>query len=260
MQYRNQYDQNFKQMPENYLFIQSVEGNWTEASAKIYTDAGLVTVWRATVSALVPYLKELEALLNPTETARVQRYQQEKDRQARIISKAILRVLLGRYLAIDPKEVRFQSDKNKKPFVGQTNGNQLQFNISHSGDWILIAVSDTSVGIDLEQADASFNYQNMLSFSFSQPEINFIKQSDFPYQSFYQLWTRKECLLKATGTGLIDELTLIPSLDGVHQNPTEITNSTENWLVSSFKVDDNYVGSVAFMPVKTALQFFNFQL
>lgn len=248
-------------MPGNYICVDTLgEPLWKEAPTEIDTELYPVAVWRTAVYSFVPYLKYLQTLLQPLEKERAMRYQQESDRQQRIIGKAVLRILLGKYAGIDPKEIRFRSDRNKKPVVENTIPKALHFNVSHSGDWILIALSANEIGIDIEQMNASFTWQNMLSFSFSPPEIVFIEQSFLPDQSFYRLWTRKECLLKATGKGLVDELPLVPSLDGLHQNPIQITQSAENWQVTSFKVDENHVGSVAFCPVKTALQFFNFRL
>jgi len=240
----------------NYLS----EPDWKEASEETYANFGSVMVWRGAISSFVPYLNDLQALLHPQEIEKAMRYRQENDRRQRIISKAVLRILVGRFIKVDPKEIRFKSDKNKKPYLESTISGNLHFNVSHSGNWILIALAANPVGVDVEQMDASFTYQNMLSFSFNKEEISYIKSAKIPYQNFYKLWTRKESLLKATGKGLVDDLTLIPSLDGVHQDPTQITGSAENWQISSFNVDENHVGSVSFMQIKTALQLLNFRL
>ncbi|RYE30625.1 MAG: 4'-phosphopantetheinyl transferase superfamily protein [Sphingobacteriaceae bacterium] len=145
-------------------------------------------------------------------------------------------------------------------FFSELNSFKLLLEAAEIESWILIAISNNQIGIDLEQINASFTYQNLLDFSFNLDEKNYIQTSAFPHQSFYKLWTRKEALLKATGKGLIDELALIPSLNGNHQNPTQLTSSAESWQINSFKVDENHIASTAFIPVKTALQFFNFQL
>lgn len=247
--------------PLHYISINDLnEPDWKEAPKEIYDSFYPVTVWRASVSSLIPFLDDLQGLLQPQEMEKAMRYQQETDRRQRILSKAVLRILLNRFTGIDPKEFWFRSDENKKPIVENAIFKDIHFNVSHSGDWILIAISDTKLGIDMEQTDASFTYQNILPLSFSPQEISFIENSIPSYQSFYQLWTRKESFLKATGKGLVDDLSLIPSLNGVHQHPIAITGSAESWQVSSFKVDENHVGSVTFSPVKTALQFFNFRL
>lgn len=247
-------------MAESYLHVQTTKAIWADAAASAYFDSENIDVWRINITTLVPHLSDLQKLLDLQETEKTQRYHQEKDRQSRIISRAVLRILLGRYLATGPKEIRFQLNYNKKLLLQNISAKNLHFNVSHSGDWILIAVSINPIGVDAEQINASFTYQNLLDFSFSLEEKNYIQSAANSHQSFYKLWTRKEALLKATGKGLIDDLISVPSLDGIHQNPEHITGSAESWQITSFEIDENHLGSAAFMPVKTALRFFSFQL
>ncbi len=232
---------------------------WTEASAD-FTVYNTVSIWRIAVSSFVPKLNEFKALLQPQEIEKAMRYQQENDQNQRIISKAVLRILLNKYTKISPKAIRFSADQNKKPYFENDSADQIHFNISHSGNYILIAIASNPIGIDVEKIDTSFTWQNMSDSSLSKIEADFVENSANPSQSFYQLWTRKESLLKATGKGLVDDLAQIPSLDGIYQDPFAINNSNENRQITSFKVDENYIGSVAFIPVKTAIRFFNFQL
>lgn len=247
-------------MAESYLHVHTTKAIWADAAISSYFNLENIDVWRINITTLVPHLSDLQKLLDLQETEKTQRYRQEKDRQSRIIGRAVLKILLGRYLKAEPKEIRFQLDHNKKLLLQNILSENLYFNVSHSGDWILIAVSTNPIGVDAEQINTSFTYQNLLGFSFSLEEKNYIQAAAKPHQSFYKLWTRKEALLKATGKGLIDDLILVPGLDGVHQNPEHITGSAESWQITSFEIDENHLGSAAFMPVKTVLRFFNFQL
>ncbi|MGI4749746.1 MAG: 4'-phosphopantetheinyl transferase family protein [Janthinobacterium lividum] len=242
------------------LHVQTINVSWTKPDQNTYLDSNTIRIWRTKISAFIPNLVHLQALLEAEEIKKIQRYQQEKDRQARIISRAVLRILLGRYLSVDPVEIRFTLDHNKKLVLQHLASENLCFNVSHSGGWILIAISKNPVGVDVEQINTSFNYQNLLDFSFSSIEKNCIQTAAIPINSFYKLWTRKEALLKATGKGLVDDLTQIPSLDGIHQSPYRVIGSKTNWQITSFEIDENHIGSAAFMPVKTAVQFVNFEL
>lgn len=233
--------------------------NWCYTSDKNNLNTSTVAVWRIEIAAFIIRLELFKSLISVPELEKAMRYKQKNDWQTRIISKAVLRILLGRYTKTNPKEIGFSTDQNKKPCLENNDFKQLHFNISHSGNWILIVIADTPVGVDLERMNASFTDQNMLDYSFSPDEISFINQSKLPHLSFYKLWTRKEALLKATGQGLINELNKVPSLDGLYPIPT-IVKSEKNWQITSFNIDEEHVGSVAFYPVKTALQFFNFQL
>ena len=248
-------------MPLSTIFISHLQNlKWENSALETVFNPNAIAIWRINITNFIPFLATLKPLLSTAETEKAARCQQETDQQRQIISKAVLRILLGRYLKVDPKLISFKTGKNKKPELENCFGRKLHFNISHSGDYILIAIAATEVGIDVEKMNASFTYQSLLSFSFNPQEIDFIESSNLPYQTFYQLWTRKESLLKATGKGLVDELSRVPALTGVQQNPTEIIGSTEKWQILSFPVDEKHVGSVAFMPVKTALAFFDFKL
>jgi 4'-phosphopantetheinyl transferase len=79
----------------------------------------------------------------------------------------------------------------------------LHFNISHSGDYVVVAFSDCPVGIDIEK-----NKGNRLKVAqrfFTQQELNDLflfaeEQEQVDY--FYQLWTLKESYMKAIGKGI----------------------------------------------------------
>ncbi|MGI4804011.1 MAG: 4'-phosphopantetheinyl transferase family protein [Janthinobacterium lividum] len=246
-------------MERGRLYIQPTEADWTDANYNVYTELKINQIWRVKTATLLSKIDILQMLLDAEEIEKFSRYQQDA-RQIRIVCRAVLRILIGRYLSIEPKEIKLKLDHQKKPVLQNNHTKNIHFNVSHSGDWILIALSTNPIGVDLEQINASFTYQNLLDFSFSLKEKSYIQTSKVPVESFYKLWTRKEALLKATGKGLIDELASIPSLDGSHQNPSQLINSTESWQITSFSIDENHIGSAAFMPVKTALQFLNFQL
>ncbi|MCL6443040.1 MAG: 4'-phosphopantetheinyl transferase superfamily protein [Alicyclobacillus sp.] len=76
------------------------------------------------------------------------------------------------------------------------------FNISHSGDWIVCAVSARGrVGIDVEQI-LPLEFSTLVH-SMSEDERN--KLHELPPEEFitffYKLWTLKESFVKAVGTG-----------------------------------------------------------
>lgn len=243
------------------LFIGQFEKPlWEYAGTESCVLTRIPSVWRINKASFIGSETDFTMLLLPDEKEKASRYKQESDRQRFILGRAVLRILTGSYLNISADEVRFGFDQNKKPYLINPTSAHLYFNVSHSGDWILIAIDSSEVGIDVEQINASFDYQNILDFSFDEAEKQFVQEAENPDKNFYQLWTRKECLLKATGKGITDDLKLVPSLDGFHQNPTEITGANQDLKISTFKVDENHIASAAFCPVKTALDFFNFRL
>ena len=78
--------------------------------------------------------------------------------------------------------------------------NAKPYNLSHSGDYAVLAVSSGSVGVDLEQI-RPIDW-NLISARFFHPlERAFLAQSDDPLNAFFAIWTLKESYLKAEGLG-----------------------------------------------------------
>ncbi|MDF2434262.1 MAG: 4-phosphopantetheinyl transferase, partial [Mucilaginibacter sp.] len=112
------------------------------------------------------------------------------------------------------------------------------------GDWVLLAVSNSALGADVEFINNSFSYLDVIDDHFSIDEAAYIKQSN-SIDRFFMLWTRKEALTKATGKGLDEDLKLIPSLEGVNFADSSIISSSAHLTVNSFKLDDQYMASIA---------------
>lgn len=214
-------------------------------------------IWRIPVVSDLELLADQEALLLPYELEKSLRFRQLKDNHRFIIRKAVLRIILSKYLRLPETEIEFIIGENKKPGLNPIHKIELHYNVSHSGDWILIAVSDAELGVDIEQTDTEFDYTEVLRHSFGKEEIDYIQSKGTSKKAFFTLWTRKEALTKATSKGLDDDFPDIPCLDGKHQINTAMIWSEKNWVVSSFEVDKAYIGSIALSPSKP-LRFFDF--
>ena len=204
-------------------------------------------IWRIRVSSDASQLKNFSTFLLVDELAKADRYHQEKDRRRFITSRAALRIILAKYLPIQPRDIQFKPGTNKKPFV-QNNGNiNLHYNISHSGEWILVAVGNYGIGVDVEKINPDFHYEDIFPLSFSDAEIEIIRKSSSSRKDFYLYWTRKEALTKATAKGLDHHLKDVPCLDGSHTVSSEIVPEViTSWMVSSFELDEQHIASVAY--------------
>jgi len=124
--------------------------------------------------------------------------------------RALLRVLLGRCLGIGPAEVRFRYERYGKPAL---DGADLFFNMSRSGGYALYAVTrEREIGVDIEEIRDIPEMDRIAGSHFSGAELRHYcsKSGWIKRQAFFQLWTRKEALLKAVGTGLAG------TVDAVH--------------------------------------------
>ncbi|SEN94312.1 4'-phosphopantetheinyl transferase [Mucilaginibacter gossypiicola] len=223
------------------------------------TTGAHVDVWRINIANHLSFIGELTKLLLPDEINRAGRYYQEKDRQRFVMSRGALRIILGRYLGQQPEDLRFDIGPNKKPFV-KTTGATVNYNVSHSDEWVTIAVSKTGVGIDTEKIDRSFAYKEILADNFSEDEISFINQNN-PEEKFILLWTRKEAITKLTSQGLDERLKDIPSLDGNHQINNKIINSSKEIKLITFKLDDNNLATLAYESEdQVAIRFYDIDL
>ncbi len=216
-----------------------------------------VDTWKINVSSNLTSLDACLAIMQPEEIAAAGRFFHTNDKNRFIITRGAVRIILGKYLSLPPETLKFDIIKNKKPFVVNSTNTDLHFNISHSGDWIMLAVSDLEVGADTEFLNHLFNYKEIMYDYFSDPEANFIKQKT-PVDRFFLLWTRKEALIKATGKGLVDNIESLPGLDGTHTIASDIISSTDDWLISSFKLEPDYIASIAYDPSISKTSFFSF--
>lgn len=93
--------------------------------------------------------------------------------------------------------------KHGKPYAEEKPG--FHYNISHAGDWVVLAYSDQEVGVDVEEIFMDEGRKQVAEFSFTSEEQDYIfKVADKKEQAerFSKVWTGKESYLKYLGTGL----------------------------------------------------------
>ncbi|PMG42196.1 hypothetical protein BCU91_08770 [Shewanella sp. 10N.286.52.B9] len=147
------------------------------------------------------------------ETQKVNRYIQQSAREKGLMVRGYLRALLSRFADIKPNEWVFEYGEKGKPRLTDLQFQQtgLGFNISHSGDWLLVAIYQTNapmqafeLGADIERRRDSTNIHSILNHYFSEPEAAaLLALPAVEYRErFFDLWTLKESYIKAKGLGL----------------------------------------------------------
>jgi len=135
---------------------------------------------------------------------RARRFHYEQDRTRYICGRGLLRAILGRYLEIEPRELRFVEGIHGKPELAGLCSS-LRFNLSHSDDLMLVAVAHArAIGIDLELMRDNVPVETLADYYFD-PEDAWHLRLLPPAQrlwKFYELWTSAEARLKADGTGI----------------------------------------------------------
>ena len=112
-----------------------------------------------------------------------------------------IRSLLSSYMKNLLSREELLKNENGKPFFA----NGPYFNISHSGKYVLMAVSTAEVGVDIEEIKNKD--MSALVRIFNEAEAKMIKE----HSDFYYLWCAKESLIKCMGLS-VSKVREIPSL------------------------------------------------
>jgi len=116
-------------------------------------------------------------------------------------SRGLLRILIGRFLKRPPSDIKFSYGAYGKPRINDAKG--LNFNLSHSGDWVAFAFSrNRQIGIDLECVADCRDHLAVARQCFSPRELVVLERGMNATQDFCAIWVRKEAVLKAAGLGL----------------------------------------------------------
>jgi 4'-phosphopantetheinyl transferase len=145
-------------------------------------------------------------LLSDEERQRNQRYHFAQDRRRDLIARALLRTQLAERLSTEPQSLIFTRGKHGKPALvsSDPSASYLQFNLSHAGDWIVLALAGKPVGVDIEYTPRDNDVMAIADRYFFGNEINQLKSfnEDEQRQRFFDYWTLKEAYMKARGEGI----------------------------------------------------------
>jgi 4'-phosphopantetheinyl transferase len=139
----------------------------------------------------IPLDNDRTGYLAPDEIARAARFHSEKDRRYWTNARLALRATLANYANESPDALRFVASQHGKPAL--ESHPDIEFNLSHAGDFALIAVSrDAPVGVDIEQIRSNVDIAALLRR---------LGETDLPetIPELYQRWTRREARSKAAG-------------------------------------------------------------
>jgi 4'-phosphopantetheinyl transferase len=189
-----------------------VDQSWSQCSLpQGMLPEGEVHIWRFGLNVSDLALRKFRGLLCETEIVRSDRFRFLNLRRRFMAARGALRSILAGYLSMDPRQLTFSYGPYGKPSV-RNSPNDMQFNLSHSNDLMVLAVCGRgSVGVDIEKEDPHFPAAEIAARYFCEREKNAINQADEEtgLSAFFRLWTAKEAVTKATGLGLSLELSKI---------------------------------------------------
>ncbi|HKO54622.1 MAG TPA: 4'-phosphopantetheinyl transferase superfamily protein [Thermoanaerobaculia bacterium] len=159
-------------------------------------------------------------------------FAEAKRREHTAAGRALLRHVLG--------EVEVERGEGGKPRLAS---GELHFNISHSGELVAVAIAMEPVGIDVEEIRPTRELLAIARRFFSAEEARRVEQDA---DQFFRVWTAKEAIVKAIGSGVFDNLRSFT----VPEDATEpaIVQGREGWVVCAIEPPrEGYRAAVA-MP------------
>ncbi len=122
---------------------------------------------------------------------RADRYLRQEDKLRCVTAAALLKKVLG------ADDDQIAQDEFGKPYLKDRK--DVHYNLSHSGQYVVLAWGGTEVGVDVQKHDPSVNVEAIGARFFTPDELQYIRGDRL---RFYEIWTKKESFLKYTGKGL----------------------------------------------------------
>ena len=210
-----------------------------------------VHVWK--IYLKTPGLCDNRGILSNDERIRASRFRFHPDSDRFIAARSSLRIILARYLRLEPTELKFGLNPFGKPhLIGGQDRLGLRFNLSHSHDMALLAVArNRDVGVDIEFRRSDFATDEIARRFFSRSEVNQLGAipPEQKTEAFFNCWTRKEAYIKARGEGLsfpLDQFDVSfapdarPALLGNRLDPNEVLR----WSFEQLSPADGYAAAL----------------
>jgi 4'-phosphopantetheinyl transferase len=200
-----------------------------------------VHVWRVKTAADASANERLAALLSEDERQRAKQFRFDRDRRLYTAAHAAMRSLVAFYLGVPGSEIHLASGAQGKPSIRQPAGSRLQFNLSHSHELALLAVTrGKAVGVDVELVK-DFPFHEVAHRFFTAKEVASLSAlpQALQRQAFYKCWTSKEAFLKAKATGLsgqLDEVQIVSSPESL----VNIVAHVPGWSLMELRHLDGY--------------------
>lgn len=153
-----------------------------------------------------PDLEQLyRSVLSPDEARRAARFHFEKDRRQFLLTRALVRDVLSRYVGAAPSALVFARNEYGKPALAHPAGCPVAFSLSHTQGLSVCAVASAQmIGVDVERLDRANCHPDIAKRFFAPAESAYLEglAGDERRLEFLRLWTLKEAFVKARGKGL----------------------------------------------------------
>lgn len=219
-----------------------------------------VQIWSVALDRPDAVVEQLLALLSDAERVRASTQHTAASRRRFVVARAALRLILADATGIPVHSIAFCYGPDGKPSLEPSDTiAPLHFNVSHSRELALVAISDNrTIGIDLEWTEGTSPFESVAARYFSVAERRSLEGAAEGERRrlFYRIWVRKEAYLKARGDGIsqwiyeTDFSSTEANLDatlGVNTRASSMNaRDQDRWVISDIAaLPTGFVGSVA---------------
>lgn len=204
-----------------------------------------VHIWSNSLAILPHEEEELFTLLSPEERLRANRFRLSHHKQRFIAAHGLLRRILCLYLNIPPQKINFAYTEHRKPYVFTQPSSRIQFNLAHSRDLAVYAVTlDHPIGIDIEKIKEVYP-SDLSERYFHIDEKTYLNNlpPDERRAAFYQIWARKEAVVKAIGRGLTLPLSSFSVRSASSADVISLQNT--DWSLRSLALFPGFASAIA---------------
>jgi 4'-phosphopantetheinyl transferase len=240
--------------------------HWPPPPPGLELERAQVHIWRASLAGTTADRGWLVPILSPAELHRANRFHFDRDRWRFIAAHTALRVILSRYTAVRPEQIRFHTGDYGKPALAYPRSG-LEFNISHSHELLLVAIATgRAVGVDLEHIRPLDDFEAIAQRTFSPLENEALAAVPGPQrlESFFRCWTRKEAFIKALGQGLsypLDQfhVTLAPDEPAALLKIDQDPGAVARWSMHAFSPAPGYLAALVVAGQPPGLKFWQYR-
>lgn len=227
------------------------EHHWLPGPGALQLIGAEIHLWRAVLDQPAQIISEMRPLLSPDEQHKAQRFRRARDQQRYITGRALLRLILSRYLDMSPDRIAFVYGPHGKPMLADCGANSsLRFNLAHAEHLAIYAIArHQELGVDLEYMNPQIDVARLARRGLSPRELVLAQTLPMAQQTeyFYRCWTRKEAFVKASGTGLsgpLDRLEIPPALHApvTFSDPTQPASGP--WTILEYTPASQFVAAL----------------
>jgi 4'-phosphopantetheinyl transferase len=202
-------------------------------------DESTIEIWEIDINNQnLEKAKENINNLSKLEREKLEEFKFKKDYQVYLITHVAMRELISRYTGIKANKIEYGYGEKGKPKIKE----DIYFNLSHTDNKGIIGFYKEDIGVDIEYKKEIEDYDGVGELVFTKEEIKYINNNYYNRKErFYEIWTKKEAVIKSTGEGLNEEVKNLSV--GTRNN---FYCGRYIWQIKKIKIDEPYIAHIAY--------------